>query len=56
MWNLQNKTNEYKYKNRETHIYRVNKLGVTSEEREGKQSKIGGRGLREIKLLGNFHE
>ena len=39
MWNLQNKTNEYNRTERLTYI--ENKLGVTSEEREGKQGKIG---------------
>ena len=39
MWNLQNKTNEYNKTERLTYI--ENKLGVTSEEREGKQGKIG---------------
>ena len=39
MWNLKNKTNECNKTERLTDV--ENKLGVTSEEREGKQGKIG---------------
>lgn len=39
IWNLKNKTNECKKTERLTDV--DNKLGVTSEEREGKQGKIG---------------